>query len=109
MLFRSSLINTFFGGLDFGFTLPPPAGGSLVVNTSKLKPGYIRKNGLPYGARATMREYFDRLEVPGGDTYLLVTTELSDPEFLTQLFWTSTHYKKENDGSGWNPTACSAR
>ncbi|MEQ1885626.1 MAG: hypothetical protein ABL967_11235 [Bryobacteraceae bacterium] len=104
-----SLINTFFGGLDFGFTLPPPPGGSLKVSTSKLKGGYLRKNGVPSSARTTMTEYFDRLEVPGGDTYLLVTTEVTDPEYLTQLFWTSTHFKKENDASGWSPTPCSAR
>jgi hypothetical protein len=99
-------VSSTFGGLDFGFTPPPPPGGSLRVVTTKMKPGYLRKNGIPYSARTTITEYFDRLNVRAGDTVLLVTTEVRDPEFLAQPFWTSTHFKKQRDGSGWNPTPC---
>jgi len=102
-------INTFFGGLDFGFTPPPPPGGSLKVVTTKLRPGYLRKNGVPYGANTVMTEYFDRFDVPGGDVLLLDIAEVVDPEFLAQPFWTSTHFKKQNDASGWNPTPCTSR
>ena len=108
-VYPKALIDTFFGGLDFGFTLPPPPGGSLRVVTTRMKPGYLRKNGVPYSERTVMTEYFNRLEVPGGDTYLLIASEVIDPEYLAQPFWTSTHFKKEDDASGWNPTPCASR
>lgn len=98
-----------FGGIDFGFTPPPPPGGSLKVVTTKLRPGYLRKNGVPYGAGTVLTEYFDRFDVPGGDTILLVASEVNDPEYLAQPFWTSTHFKKQSDASGWNPTPCVSR
>src|SRR5215469_7711567 len=100
------LITSVFGGLDLGFTRPPPPGGSLKVVTSKMKHGYLRKNGVPYGAGTVMTEHFDRFDVPGGETLLLVATEVNDPEYLRQPFWTSTHFRKQNDATGWNPTPC---
>jgi hypothetical protein len=102
-------IETNFGGLNFGFTPPPPPGGSLKVVTTKLRPGYLRKNGVPYSARSVLTEYFDRFDLPGGDSILLVISEVVDPEYLAQPFWTSTHFKKQNDASGWKPTPCAAR
>lgn len=102
-------VRTGFGGIDFGFQLPTAPGGSLKVVTTKLKPGYLRKNGVPYGAGTVMTEYFDRFDIPNGESLLLVTTEVRDPEYLSTPFWTSTHFKKENDGSGWKPTPCSSR
>ena len=35
----------------------PPAGGSLRVVTTGLRPGYLRKNGVPYSANAVVTEY----------------------------------------------------
>ena len=86
-----------------------PPGGALKVVTTKMRPGYLRRNGVPYSANATMTEYFNRLEVPGGDTLLVVMTEIVDPEYLATPYWTSAHFKRQNDASGWNPTPCSAR
>lgn len=77
--------------------------------TTKLKPGYLGKNGLPYSANTVVTEYWDRLDVPNGDSLLVVSTEVVDPTYLAQPFWTSTHFKKQNDATGWNPTPCSAR
>ena len=77
--------------------------------TTKLKPGYLNKNGLPYSANTVITEYWDRLDVPGGDSLLVVSSEVVDPTYLAQPLWTSTHFKKQNDGTGWNPTPCSAR
>ena len=86
-----------------------PRGGSLKVTTTKMKAGYLRKNGVPYSANATMLEYFDRFDVPGGDTLLVVTSEVTDPANLSEPYWTSTHFKKQDGAAGWNPTPCTAR
>src|SRR5436305_1272234 len=102
-------IEATFGRLDFGFAPPPPPGGSLQVVTTKLRPGYLRKNGVPYSARPVLTEYLYRFDLPGGDAILLVISEVVDPEYLAQPFWTSTHFKKQNDASGWKPTPCAAR
>ena len=74
-----------------------------------MKPGYLRKNGVPYSADAVMTEYFDRFEVPGGDALIVVTTEVVDAEYLATPFWTSQQFKRESNASGWNPTPCSAK
>jgi hypothetical protein len=85
----------------------PKVGGSLKVVTTNMKAGYLRKNGIPYSDNAEVTEYFDRLNAPNGETLLLVITEVDDPTYLTTPFWTSTHFKKQDDASGWNPTPCS--
>ena len=86
-----------------------PPGASLKVVTTKMKPGYLRKNGVPYSANAVVTEYFDRLEHPNGDSLLVITTEVVDPTYLATPFWTSTHFKRQKDAAGWTPTPCSAR
>ena len=91
---------------------PPPTGaiaegGSLKVVTTHFRDGYLRKNGVPYSEEASITEYFDRLPAsPNGDVWLLVLTVVDDPRFLTQPFYTSTHFKLEPDGAKWNPTPC---
>jgi hypothetical protein len=87
----------------------PVRGGSLKVVTTKMKAGYLRKNGVPYSANTELTEYYDRTNEPNGDSWLIVTTIVHDPQYLQQDFITSTHFKKQADNSGWNPTACSAR
>lgn len=91
------------------FGPPPPRGGALKVVTTGMKPGYLRKNGVPYSATASITEYFDRFDLPSGDSLLVVSTEVVDPTYLFQPFWTSAHFKKERDASGWSPTPCSTR
>lgn len=83
--------------------------GSLKVVTTHLKPGYLRKNGVPYSANATLTEYFDRVNEANGDAYLVITTTVEDPAYLAQPFLTASHYRKQPDAAGWNPTPCSAR
>jgi hypothetical protein len=85
-----------------------PRGGSLRVVTTNLRPGYLRKNGIPYSANARVTEYINRTTEPNGDSWLVVTTVVEDPQNLTSRFVTSTHFKKVPDGSAWNPTPCSA-
>jgi len=88
---------------------PKEAGGSLKVITTHLRPGYLRKNGVPYSANTKLTEYYSRTHEPNGDSWLIVTTVVEDPMYLNQAFITSTHFKKQTDATGWNPTPCSAR
>jgi hypothetical protein len=97
------------GGRGPGGPTPQQRGGSLKVITTNMKPGYLRKNGVPYSANAKLTEYFSRTMEPNGDSWLVVTSIVEDPQYLNQPFITSTHFKHETDGSKWNPSACSAR
>ena len=87
----------------------PPRGGSLKVVTTRLKEGYLRKNGVPYSENTVVTEYFDRHDESDGTNWFTVTTVVSDPKYLQQDFITSTHFKKEPDASKWFPTPCKAR
>jgi hypothetical protein len=82
--------------------------GSLKVTTTNLKAGYLRKNGVPYGERATLTEYFDVVQERNGTPWIVVTSVVDDPQYLNQPFMTSTQFKKEADGSRWDPTPCSS-
>ena len=88
-----------------------PAGGDLKVVTTRMKPGYLQKNGVPYGANAVLTEYFARTAEPNGDNWLIVTHVVEDPQYLTGPFIRSTHYKKLPDtpAPAWTPEPCSAR
>jgi hypothetical protein len=93
-----------------GNAIPPrERGGSLKVVTTNLRPGYLRKNGVPYSAAATVTEYYTVLPESFGSQFMVVTTIVEDPRYLNQPFITSTHFKKVPDGSGWAPTPCAAR
>ena len=82
---------------------------TLIVNTNNLREGYLRKNGVPYSARATLAEYYDRFKEPNGDEWFTVTTVVTDPVYLAIPFVTTTDFKREPDGSRWNPSGCAAR
>ncbi len=84
-------------------------GRSLEVVTTELRPGYLRKNGAPYSANAVVNEYFDLSKEPNGDTWFHVTTIVKDPQYLEEPFVTSTDFRKQPDGAGWAPSACTAR
>ena len=56
-----------------------------------------------------MTEYCNVRAEPNGDTWLIVTNTVDDPQFLTQPFVTNSHVKKLADGSAWKPVACTAR
>ena len=96
------------GGGRRGGGAAPPRGGSLRVLTTNLRPGYLRKNGVPYSANVRLTEYINRTSEPSGDSWLVFTTVVEDPQNLTSRFVTSTHFKKVADGSVWSPTPCSA-
>jgi len=82
---------------------------SLEVLTTSLRPGYLRKNGVPYSDKAGVTEYFERFTEPDGDDHLMVMTVVTDPEYLAIPFVTTSDFRKEADGSKWDPSPCSAR
>jgi len=86
-----------------------PRHGQLKVVTTNMRPGYLRKNGVPYSATAVLTEYFAHLMDDDGTRYLTVTTMLEDPVYLQQPWVRTSQFKKQADARGWNPTPCSAR
>jgi hypothetical protein len=84
----------------------PTSGGSLVVTTTNLRAGYLRPNGVPYSDRAVVKEFFDAFTLPDAGSWLIVTTVVNDPEYLTDEFVISSQFKKEADTSGWRPRPC---
>ena len=93
---------------------PPPRqqaqinrGGDLKVVTTNFREGYLRKNGVPYSEQAIITEYFNRLPThPNGDNWLHVVTIVEDPRYLSQPFYTSTHFRLEPTDAGFKPTPC---
>jgi hypothetical protein len=87
------------------------AGGksaTLKVVTTRIRPGYLRKNGVPYSADAVLTEYWDLFGLPNGDTWLTITTTVEDPRYLRMPWLTALHFKKEANGGKWDPSPCSS-
>jgi hypothetical protein len=81
----------------------------LKVVTTHMSPGYLQKNGVPYSGNAILEEYFDRFSDPyTGNSWLAVTTVVTDPQYLIEPLITHAHFKKIPDSSGWDPTPCRA-
>jgi hypothetical protein len=99
--FRQQQTRGIFGGRGARAT-----GGSLEVVTTNLIAGHLRPNGVPYSERAVVKEFFDSFTLRDDGTWLIVTTVVDDPEYLTQEFVISSQFKKEPDRSKWNPRPC---
>jgi len=76
----------------------------LVVTTTGLLSGYLRRNGVPYSEYAVLEEHFTAFAEPSGDRWLVVTGILTDPAYLTRQHITTSHFRKVDDG--WNRTPC---
>jgi len=103
------------GALDaFGPGVAPEGGGrgaaprwgSLKVTTSNMLPGWLSRNGVPYGENMTMTEYFTRITNKDAGDWFTVTTVMEDPQFLAGQWITSTNFKKEPNDSKWSPAPC---
>ena len=93
---------------EWEYTRVPPRTGNLKVVTNHLRAGYLRKNGIPYSANATVTEYFHRQTAPNGDEWILHISEVTDPENLRQPWVQSSHFKKLPAGAAFDPEPCSA-
>jgi hypothetical protein len=103
--------------------IAPPVGGipvgmsarfgarsrSLEVETTHLREGYLRKNGVPFSDKTKLTEYYDRFAAPNGDQWFTVTTIVDDPVYLATPFVTTTDFKKEADGGRFSPAPCSSK
>jgi hypothetical protein len=85
---------------------PMRGANTLKVVTTNMKPGYIRKNGVPYSANAVLTEYFNLVNGADGQPYIAVTAFVEDPTYLNGAFIRTYTFKKENDGAKWDPTPC---
>ena len=97
-----------------GFAPPPAAAGgklpgSLKVVTTNLRPATCARTASLTAHGTVLTEYFTRTNEANGDSWLLLTSIVEDPQYLASDFLTSDHYKKEADGSKWNPSPCQAR
>jgi hypothetical protein len=86
----------------------PIRAGTLKVVTTRLRPGYLRKNGVPYSDQTAVTEYFTPFGGPGGD-YFNVTVVVEDPRYLNDVYVRSMQFRKESDPSRWNPQPCRSR
>ena len=86
-----------------------PRARGLEVVTTNLRPAYLRRNGVPYSGQTTLTEYFDVFPEPDGAALMVVTTVVEDPIYLYNPLIVASHFKKEADGSKWDPTPCSTK
>lgn len=86
-----------------GSALP---GGDLKVITTRLSPGWLRRNGVPYGEHTVLTEYYENFTDPLGRNWFDVTTQVVDPEYLMAPFITSSDFRHEPDDSHWAPHPC---
>ncbi|HYR91416.1 MAG TPA: hypothetical protein VE422_45595 [Terriglobia bacterium] len=82
-----------------GFSTGKWDGDILTVNTTHLKEGWIRRNGVPRSDRATVTEHFIR-----HDRHLTLMTVITDPAYLTEPMVRSRDYVyQENQQIGAYP------
>ena len=85
-----------------------PVTGSLKVDTTHLRPGYLRPNGVPYSEDAFMTEYYNLVREDDGNEYLVIQTFVDDPTYLNAHFVRTLQFKREPDGSMRQPLDCAA-
>lgn len=83
--------------------------GSMKTVTTRLRPGYLRKNGVPYSDSTVFTEFWDVHVQDNSDQYLVVTNKVEDPVYLQLPWLTAIHFRKEDDPGKWDPTPCDAR
>jgi len=71
-----------------GFSTGRWEGNRLAVETTHLKAGFLRRNGIAHSDRARMLEYWVR-----HDDYLALVTAVDDPLYLDEPFVRSTDFR----------------
>lgn len=99
------------GAFGIGVVRVGRKSNTLEVATTQIRPGYLRKNGIPFSEDAKLTEYFDVVREPNGQEWLVITSIVEDPKYLNEPWVTSINLKreKESDRAKWHPAPCSAR
>jgi hypothetical protein len=80
-----------------GFSTGRFEGDMLTVETTHIKQGWLRRNGLPESDQATLTEHFIR-----HDKYMTHVTVLKDPVYLTEpLIKSQTFVMADRDPGNW--------
>jgi len=80
-----------------GFSTGKFEGDMLTVETTHIKQGWLRRNGLPESDQAALTEHFIR-----HDRYMTHVTVLTDPVYLTEpLIKTQTFVMADRDPGNW--------
>jgi hypothetical protein len=98
-----------FAGMGTGGGMGIPMtgqSGALMSITTRLLPGYLQSNGVPYSEDTVLTEYINRLKLPHDQDWLVITSVVEDPKYLYEPYITSTNFKREADGKNWHPTPC---
>jgi len=90
-----------------GIAPSTPRANYLKVTTTNMLAGYLRKNGVPYSDRALLTEDYDFFQETSGERWFTVTTVVDDPVYLDNALILSAQFRREADGSRWDPTPCS--
>jgi hypothetical protein len=80
------------GPRRIGSEPPPPPATVRTKVVTHMRPGYLRKNGVPYSANTVLTEYWSLYRERNGDQWLVVTTMIEDPQNLTQPFVTAFNF-----------------
>jgi hypothetical protein len=80
----------------------------VVIHPHRLGFGVVVHGFESYFAAVTGLYPGTTFTTPDGQQCLVVTTIVTDPQYLTHPFITSTHFKKLPDRSGWSPSPCEA-
>ena len=71
-------------------------------------PGTCGRTAFPT-ANAVLTEHWDLYKRPNGEQWLTITTQIEDPQYLSNVRLVAPVFKKEPNGSKWDPTPCSSR
>tara|TARA_R100001163_G_C5038806_1_gene177399 strand:+ start:378 stop:1145 length:768 start_codon:yes stop_codon:yes gene_type:complete len=93
-------------GLGFGGRPRSFEGGNLRTVTSRLSPAFLQRNGIPYSAETEINDFYRVVDAPNGDRWLIVTSIITDPVYLSEEVIWSTHFKYEENGSNWEASEC---
>jgi hypothetical protein len=95
-------------GAEGGETSARVGGGAwtpLKVTTTNLTAAWLRPNGVPVSDEAVVTEYFDYF-TEGDQEWLIVTTMVDDPQYLSERLVISSNFRREPNGAKWAPRAC---